>query len=100
LTLQERLPVTVSNPIVRQTTSCPSALFERKVAMKNPWIKKNPLLSIWLSGANAIAGSARGRATTATKRQTRSVMTKGMKQVTDFWTGGLTQAAPKKKKRR
>jgi hypothetical protein len=78
---------------------CPRFL-KAKVAMKNAWTKKNPLLSIWLSGANAVAGSARGRATTAAKRQTRSAMTKGMKQVTDFWTGALTPATPKKKKRR
>jgi hypothetical protein len=68
--------------------------------MKNPWTKKNPLLSIWLSGANAVAGSARGRTTAAAKRQTRSAMTEGMKQVTNFWTGALTPAAPKRKKRR
>jgi hypothetical protein len=29
--------------------------------MKNPWTKKNPLLSMWLSGANAVAGSAEGK---------------------------------------
>lgn len=68
--------------------------------MKNPWTKKNPLLSMWLSGANAVAGSVRGRAAAAAKRQTRSAMTQGMKQVTDFWTGTLTPAAPKKRKRR
>jgi hypothetical protein len=90
----------VSKQIVRQTRICPSALLERKVAMKNPWTKKNPLLSIWLSGANAVAGSARGRATMAAKRQTRSAMTNGMKQVTDFWTGAFTPSAAKKKKRR
>ena len=27
--------------------------------MANPWTKKNPLLSMWLSGANAVAGRAR-----------------------------------------
>jgi hypothetical protein len=25
--------------------------------VKNPWLKKNPLLSMWLSGANAVLGS-------------------------------------------
>ncbi|OGB25979.1 MAG: hypothetical protein A3I66_09830 [Burkholderiales bacterium RIFCSPLOWO2_02_FULL_57_36] len=68
--------------------------------MKNPWTKKNPLLSMWLSGANAVAGSARSRGTAALKRQARSEMTKGMKQVTDFWTGAMVPTAPKKKKRR
>jgi hypothetical protein len=68
--------------------------------MKNPWTKKSPLLSIWLSGANAVAGSTRSRATAAAKRQARSAMTKGMKQATDFWLSTLTLTATKKKKRR
>ena len=32
----------------------------------NPWLKKNPLLSIWLSSANAMLGAARGQAEAAT----------------------------------
>lgn len=68
--------------------------------MKNPWIKKNPLLSMWLSGANAVAGSARSRASAAVKRQAATMMNQGMKQMTDFWTGGLTAAPPRKKKKR
>ena len=27
--------------------------------MFNPWLKKNPFMSMWLSGANAVAGKAR-----------------------------------------
>jgi len=30
--------------------------------MANPWIKKNPFMSMWLSAANAWAGHARGAA--------------------------------------
>ncbi|HEY0419875.1 MAG TPA: hypothetical protein VGC80_10180 [Acetobacteraceae bacterium] len=37
--------------------------------MANPWTKKNPFLSIWLSAANAFAGAARGAMTAAAKRQ-------------------------------
>lgn len=68
--------------------------------MKNPWLKKNPLLSMWLSAANAAAGSARGRATAEAKRQARAATTNSIRQVTDFWTDALTPAAPKKKKKR
>lgn len=69
--------------------------------MKNPWNKKNPLLSMWLSGANAVAGSARSRASAAAKRQSTSMMNEGIKQMTEFWTGGLASPAkPRKKKRR
>lgn len=68
--------------------------------MKNPWTKKNPLLSMWLSGANAVTGVARNRGTAAAKRQARTEMNRGMKQAADFWSGALMTAAPKKKKRR
>ncbi len=27
--------------------------------MKNPWLKKNPFMSMWLSGANTVLNSAR-----------------------------------------
>jgi hypothetical protein len=35
----------------------------------NPWTKKNPLLSMWLSGANAGAGRARSVGAAEAKRQ-------------------------------
>lgn len=73
--------------------------------MKNPWTKKNPLLSMWLSGANAVAGSARSRASAAAKRQATTMMKQGIRQTADFWTDALTgtlapPARPRKKKRR
>ncbi len=68
--------------------------------MKNPWLKKNPFMSMWLSGANSIAGSARGRAIAASKRQASTMMTRGANEVVRFWTGALTAPTPKKKKRR
>ena len=37
--------------------------------MGNPWLKKNPLMSMWLSAANKVMGSARGQATAAVKRE-------------------------------
>lgn len=68
--------------------------------MKNPWLKKNPLLSMWLSGANAVAGSARRRATAEGKRQAATMMTKSMKQITDFWSGTLAVPPAKRKRKR
>ncbi len=68
--------------------------------MKNPWTKKNPFLSMWLSGANAIAGSARSRAIAESRRQTATMMTKGARQMTDFWTGTLLTTPQKRKKKR
>ena len=37
--------------------------------MINPWLKKNPLMSMWLSAANRVAGSVRGQAVAEAKRQ-------------------------------
>jgi len=69
--------------------------------MKNPWTKKNPLLSMWLSGANAVAGSARSRATAKAKRQGATITKKGAKQMASFWSGALmAPRSPKKKKSR
>jgi hypothetical protein len=69
--------------------------------MKNPWTKKNPFLSMWLSGANSVAGSARGRMTAEAKRQTSKAMNEGTRQIMNFWTGGmLAKPAPKKRKPR
>lgn len=69
--------------------------------MRNPWTKKNPLLSMWLSGANAVAGSARGRVTAEAKRQAATMMTKGTKQIVSFWSRTLTApASPRRKRRR
>jgi len=67
---------------------------------KNPWTKKNPFLSMWLSGANAVAGSARSRATAESRRQAKSMMTESARQMAGFWTGLLVPAPPKKKRKR
>ena len=66
--------------------------------MANPWTKKNPLLSIMLSGANAWAGAARGIMTGQVKRQQAAATRQSAKQVTNFWTAALTGGASKKSK--
>jgi hypothetical protein len=68
--------------------------------MKNPWTKKNPFLSMWLSGANAVAGSARARTSAATKRAANTAVKRSQKQVVDFWAAALTPPKPTKRKRR
>ena len=67
--------------------------------MRNPWLKKNPFMSMWLSGANAVLGSARVRATAEGKRQAASMMSNGAKQMTRFWRGALLAPHPGKKKK-
>jgi hypothetical protein len=42
--------------------------------MANPLGKKNPLLSMWLSAANAWAGAARGLMTAEMRRRQKTAM--------------------------
>lgn len=42
--------------------------------MANPWLKKNPFMSMWLSTANRVAGSLRGQATAQVKRQVNAAL--------------------------
>jgi hypothetical protein len=42
--------------------------------MANPWLKKNPFMSMWLSTANHVAGTLRGQATAQAKRQVKAVL--------------------------
>ncbi|MGJ7495351.1 hypothetical protein ACSFA8_09770 [Variovorax sp. RT4R15] len=68
--------------------------------MSNPWTKKNPLMSMWLSAANKAAGSARGQATSAAKRQIGAAQSEAARQVVDFWSGKMAIPATKRKSRR
>ena len=68
--------------------------------MKNPWTKKNPLMSMFLSGANAVAGAARGRATGQAKRQTTAAVNQATRQAVSFWTGGLAAKPGRRKAKR
>ena len=67
--------------------------------MKNPWLKKNPFMSMWLSGANKVAGAARGLVTAAVQREatraTKDVAAAGTQQVLDSGKAAAGAAAPK-----
>jgi hypothetical protein len=67
--------------------------------MWNPWTKKNPFMSMWLSGANALVGSARGRTIAEAKRQTSLLAAEGTRQMIKFWTD-VPIATPKRKRRK
>ncbi|MGH8808996.1 MAG: hypothetical protein ACREX0_14075 [Noviherbaspirillum sp.] len=68
--------------------------------MRNPWIKKNPLLSMWLNGANAIAGSVRGCAMAAGQRQMATMLTRSTKEMAAFWMSALNAPRTRKNRRR
>jgi hypothetical protein len=65
----------------------------------NPWGKKNPFLSMWLSGANAVFGATRNQMTAAMHRQTNAAIAEGSKQALAFW-GATTPARKRPVKRR
>jgi hypothetical protein len=73
---------------------------KRTETMKNPWIRKNPFMSAWLSAANTAASTARAGATAEAKRQTNALMTEGARQVAAFWAGALAPPAAKRGKKR
>ncbi len=68
--------------------------------MGNPWTKKNPLMSMWLSAANKAAGSARGQVMASAKREVAATQADIAKQVVDFWTGKPPKPVTRKKKTR
>lgn len=68
--------------------------------MANPWLKKNPFMSMWLSSANAAAGSMRGHAMNQAKRQAATAMTKGAHTIFDAWTAALLPSPPSAKSRK
>jgi hypothetical protein len=49
--------------------------------------KKNPLMSMWLSGVNAWAGAARGLWTAELHRQQTAMIKQATEQMIRFWTG-------------
>ncbi|MFZ1428985.1 MAG: hypothetical protein WAS21_19695 [Geminicoccaceae bacterium] len=68
---------------------------QQELEMSNPWTKKNPFLSMWLSGANALAGKARSAGKAETGRQQTGMI----KQATRFWTGAWFAALKPKRRR-
>ncbi len=67
--------------------------------MTNPWLKKNPFMSLWLSGANAVAGSMRGHAAAQAKRQAAAATTNATRDILNLWTGALAPSPPAKRKK-
>jgi hypothetical protein len=68
--------------------------------MSNPWLKKNPFMSMWLSTANRVAGSMRGQATAEAKRQVKAAVTEATNENIRLWSAAAQAPAAKKKKPR
>ena len=68
--------------------------------MSNPWTKKNPFMSMWLSTAHKMMGSARSQVSAAAKRELASTQAQAATQVVDFWSGKAAAPAPRTKRKR
>jgi hypothetical protein len=67
--------------------------------MRNPWMKKNPLLSIWLNEAMPITGLSPGCVKTAGERQT-TILTRSTQEMSELWMSALNAPRTRKNKRR
>jgi hypothetical protein len=67
--------------------------------MSNPWLKKNPFMSMWLSGANSVANTARVRIAAEAKRQTTAAVTKATGDMFAAWPGSGGPATSRKRKK-
>jgi len=65
--------------------------------MTNPWLKKNPFMSMWLSGANSVANSARGAIAAEAKRQSTAAITKATSEM--FGSRPVAKRAPARRKK-
>lgn len=68
--------------------------------MSNPWLKKNPFMSMWLSGANRMAGAMRGQATAQAKRQINAAVAKATNDNLKALLGLTAPVSPKTKPKR
>jgi hypothetical protein len=66
--------------------------------VRNPWIRKNPFMSMWMSGASAMLGAARGRASAEAKRQATAMTANAAKQTMRFWSSVMTPPPGKARK--
>jgi hypothetical protein len=66
-------------------------------SMANPFLRKNPFMSMWLSGANSVANSARGAIAAEAKRQSTAAITKATSDV--FGARPVAARAPAKRKK-
>ena len=65
--------------------------------MSNPLTKKNPFMSLWLSGANKAAATGKGLLAAAARKQQSAMVRDATKMTQDFWSGILTPSASRKR---
>ena len=78
---------------------CRMGISPDRIGMSNPWAKKNPFMSMWLTAANRATGSARGQATGAARRQAAATQAEATRQILEFWVGKPKKPARKRPSR-
>ena len=73
---------------------------KRKHRVRNPWLKKNPFLSMWLSGANSVGGSIRGHAAAHARRQVNTALSEATKGNLKLWSDAVKAATAKPRTKR
>lgn len=68
--------------------------------MANPWLKKNPWMSLWMSAANRVAGSVRGQAAAQAKQQVRAAVTEATHENLKLWSAAASPPTAKKTRKR
>jgi len=68
--------------------------------LPNPWLKKNPFMSLWLSAANRMAGSLRGHAISQAKRRVATAANAVRAETVKLWSDALVPPRPKPKSKR
>lgn len=65
--------------------------------------RKNPMMSLWLSGAHSVmgkaTGAARGLMTAAARQQQRAMTREAEKMAAALWPRPRKEAAPKKRRK-
>ena len=68
--------------------------------MKNPWLAKNPYMSLWLSTANKLMAPARSMVIAEGRRQAAAMRAEATKQILEFWTPKKPASKGKRSKKR
>jgi hypothetical protein len=66
------------SPCLTTDAAVPALARYQRIAVSNPWLKKNPFLSMWLSSVNRAAGAVRGQATAQAKRQVNAAVAQAL----------------------
>jgi hypothetical protein len=68
--------------------------------MSNPWLKKNPYLSLWLSASNAMTGAVMAQTKAQARRQAATASTLALREVAEAWSAAMFGTVRTGRKRR